>query len=183
MIRNGQRASEVVRRLRALSRKSDPAYAPVSLVDVVNDVALLIGRELQVHRATLSVNTTGSPPPARGDRVQLQQVVMNLLMNGMQAMDGVSARPRRLAVEVGRSAEDPKAVVLSVSDAGPGIDPASLGRLFDAFFTTRHDGMGMGLSICRSIVEAHGGRIWAVNREGGGASFHVSLPIAEEGAA
>lgn len=180
MIRNGQRASEVVRRLRALSRKSDPSYAPLSLVDVVNDVALLIGRELQVHRATLGVNTTGSLPPVRGDRVQLQQVVMNLLMNGIQAMDGVGDRPRRLAVEVGRSTEEPKAVVLTVSDAGPGIDPANLARLFDAFFTTRQDGMGMGLSICRSIVEAHGGRIWATNLEGGGACFHVSLPIAEE---
>ena len=182
MIRNGQRASEVVRRLRALSRKSDPSYAPLSLVDVVNDVALLIGRELQVHRATLSVNTTGNPL-VRGDRVQLQQVVMNLLMNGIQAMDGVSDRPRRLGVEVGRSAEDPKAVVLTVSDAGPGIDPVHLARLFDAFFTTRQDGMGMGLSICRSIVEAHGGRIWATNLEGGGACFHVSLPVAEEDAA
>lgn len=183
MIRNGQRASEVVRRLRALARKSDPSYAPVSLVDVVNDVALLMSRELQVHRATLGVNAAGSPPPVRGDRVQLQQVVMNLLMNGIQAMDGVSSRPRRLGVEVGRSAEEPKAVVLTVNDSGPGIDPADLARLFDAFFTTRRDGMGMGLSICRSIVEAHGGRIWATNREGGGACFHVSLPIAEENAA
>ena len=183
MIRNGQRASEVVRRLRALSRKSDPAYAPLSLVDVVNDVALLIGRELQVHRTTLSVNTTDSLPLVRGDRVQLQQVVMNLLMNGIQAMDGVGDRPRRLGVEVGRSDEEPKAVVLTVSDAGPGIDPANLARLFDAFFTTRRDGMGMGLSICRSIVEAHGGRISAANRDGGGASFHVSLPVAEEDAA
>lgn len=183
MIRNGQRASEVVRRLRALSRKSDPSYAPLSLVDVVNDVALLIGRELQVHRTTLSVNAKDGLPPVRGDRVQLQQVVMNLLMNGIQAMDGVSSRPRRLGVEVGRSAEDPRAVVLTVSDAGPGIDPANLARLFDAFFTTRQDGMGMGLSISRSIVETHGGRIWATNREGGGASFHVSLPIAEENAA
>ena len=107
MIRNGQRASEVVRRLRALSRKSDPSYAPVSLVDVVNDVALLIGRELQSHRATLSVNATDDLPLVQGDRVQLQQVVMNLLMNGMQAMDGVGEGPRRLAVEVGRSAEEP----------------------------------------------------------------------------
>jgi signal transduction histidine kinase len=182
MIKNGQRASEVVRRLRALSRKSDPSYAPLSLADVVNDVALLIGRELQVHRATLSVNATDSPP-VRGDRVQLQQVVMNLLMNGIQAMDGVGDRPRRRGVEVGRSAEEPKSVMLTVSDAGPGIDPANLPRLFDAFFTTRQDGMGMGLSICRSIVEAHGGRIWATNLEGGGTRVHVSVPIAEEDAA
>jgi C4-dicarboxylate-specific signal transduction histidine kinase len=180
MIKNGQRASEVVRRLRALSRKSDPSYAPLSLADVVNDVALLIGRELQSHRATLGVNAADGLPLVQGDRVQLQQVVMNLLMNGMQAMDGVSARPHRLVVEIARSAEEPQSIVLTVSDAGPGIDPASLGRLFDAFFTTRQDGMGMGLSISRSIVEAHGGRIWATNQPEGGARFHVSLPIAEE---
>jgi two-component system, LuxR family, sensor kinase FixL len=180
MIKNGQRASEVVRRLRALSRKSDPSYASVALADVVNDVALLIGRELQSHRTTLGVNVADGLPPVQGDRVQLQQVVMNLLMNGMQAMDGVSEGPRRLVVEIARSSEEPRSVVLTVNDAGPGIDPASLGRLFDAFFTTREDGMGMGLSISRSIVEAHGGRIWATNRPQGGARFHVSLPIAKE---
>ncbi len=180
MIKNGQRASEVVRRLRALSRKSDPSYVPLSLPDIVNDVALLIGRELQSHRATLGVNARDDLPLVRGDRVQLQQVVMNLLMNGIQAMDGVSGGPRRLTVEVGRLAEEPQSVVLTVSDAGPGIDPANLGRLFEAFFTTRRDGMGMGLSISRSIVEAHGGRIWATNRPEGGANFHVSLPIAQE---
>lgn len=180
MIRNGQRASEVVRRLRALSRKSDPAYAPLSVVDVVNDVAMLIGRELQSHRTTLGVNAPNDLPLVQGDRVQLQQVVMNLLMNGIQAMDGVGDRPRRLVVEVVRSAEEPRAVVMTVSDAGPGIDPANLDRLFSAFFTTRRDGMGMGLSISRSIVEAHGGRIWADNRPEGGARFHVSLPVAQE---
>jgi two-component system, LuxR family, sensor kinase FixL len=98
-------------------------------------------------------------------------------------MDGVADRPRRLTVEVARSVEDPGAVVLTVSDAGPGIEPGNLGYLFDAFFTTREDGMGMGLSISRSIVEAHGGRIWATNRDEGGARFHVSLPVAQEGTA
>jgi PAS domain S-box-containing protein len=180
MIKSGQRASEVVRRLRALSRKSDPSYALLSLPDVVNDVAVLIGRELQSHRTTLGVNAGDDLPLVRGDRVQLQQVVMNLLMNGIQAMDAVVGRPHSLTVEVGRLAEEPQSVVLTVSDDGPGIDSANLGRLFDAFFTTRQDGMGMGLSISRSIVEAHGGRIWATNRPGGGARFHVSLPVAQE---
>ena len=183
MIRNGQRASEVVRRLRALSRKDDPAYGPVSVIEVVNDVALLVGRELQVHRATLTVNATDDLPMVQGDRVQLQQVVMNLFMNGLQAMDGVAGRQRRLAVDVARTAGDPDTVVLSVSDAGAGIEPANLTHLFDPFFTTRKDGMGMGLSISRSIVEAHGGRIWATNREEGGARFCVSLPIAQSSTA
>src|SRR5918993_1252599 len=176
MIRNGQRASEVVRRLRALSRKTDPNYAAVSLVDVVNDVALLVGRELLAHRTTLAVNG-----PAElwvnGDRVQLQQVVMNLLMNGIQAMDGIHDRPRQLAVDLGAT---PEGALLVVSDRGPGIDPETMAHLFDAFYTTKTDGMGMGLSISRSIVEAHGGRIWATNDEGTGARLHVSLPALAE---
>lgn len=183
MIRNGQRASDVVRRLRALSRKADPTYGPVSVPEVVNDVALLIERELLAHRVTLTVEAAPGLPAVRGDRVQLQQVLMNLMLNGMQAMDGVTERPRRLAVEIRHTGEPGEAdgVVLSVSDAGNGIDPAHLPRLFDAFFTTRQEGMGMGLSICRSIVEAHGGRISASNRHDSGASFQVSLPAWQDG--
>jgi two-component system, LuxR family, sensor kinase FixL len=109
--------------------------------------------------------------------VQLQQVVMNLLMNGIQAMDGVHDRPRQLAVDLGAA---PEGALLVVSDKGPGIDAETMGRLFDAFYTTKTDGMGMGLSISRSIVEAHGGRIWATNGDDTGARFHVSLPALVE---
>lgn len=176
MIRNGQRASEVVRRLRALSRKADPNYAAVSLADVVNDVATLVSRELLARRVTLAVN---GPADLRvyGDRVQLQQVVMNLMMNGIQAMDGVHDRPRQLTVELSAA---PEGALLVVTDKGPGIDPKAVSHLFDAFYTTKADGMGMGLSISRSIVEAHGGRIWATNGDGGGARLHVSLPALQE---
>jgi two-component system, LuxR family, sensor kinase FixL len=185
MIRNGQRASDVVRRLRALSRKVDPVYEPVSVADVINDVALLIDRELLAHRVTLSIQAAPGLHQVRGDRVQLQQVAMNLMLNGLQAMDAVADRPRRLTVEIRRSRppDEAEGVTFVVSDAGKGIDPAHLPRLFDAFFTTRSEGMGMGLSICRSIVEAHGGRISAVNRDGAGASFYVSLPQWQDGAA
>ncbi len=176
MIRNGQRASEVVKRLRALARKSDPVHTAIAMADVVNEAALLIGRELLVHRVTLSVNASAALPQVRADRVQLQQVVINLLMNGIQAMDGVTERARALSIETASSADG---VVVTVSDNGPGIAAENLVRLFDAFFSTKSDGMGMGLSICRSIVEAHGGRIWATNREGTGASFHFSLPAFE----
>lgn len=183
MIGNGQRASEVVRRLRALSRKADPLYLPLALADVVNEAALLIGRELGVHRATLSVTASDGLPQVRGDRVQLQQVVINLLMNGMQAMDGQAGGPRRLSIETTLSSGRDSAgdsVVVTVSDSGPGIAEENLGRLFSAFFSTKPDGMGMGLSICRSIVDAHGGRIWATNRDGAGACFHFSLPVLQE---
>jgi PAS domain S-box-containing protein len=185
MIRNGQRASDVVRRLRALSRKDDPAYAPLAVADVVNDVALLIGRELQANRVQLTIEASPDMPMVQGDRVQLQQVVMNLLMNGIQAMAGATDRQHRLSVRMVRENDG---VALVVCDRGPGIAPENLERLFDAFFTTRKDGMGMGLSISRSIVEAHGGRIWATNREEGGgqeagACFHVFLPSVKEGMA
>jgi len=139
-------------------------------------VALLVGRELLAHRVTLAVNG-----PAElwvnGDRVQLQQVVMNLLMNGIQAMDGIHDRPRQLAVDLGAT---PEGALLVVSDRGPGIDPETMAHLFDAFYTTKTDGMGMGLSISRSIVEAHGGRLWAAPNEPHGAVFRFSLPVTQE---
>lgn len=174
MIRSGKRASDVVARLRALSRRDEPDYAPLSLTEIVNDVALLIGRELRVHQATLSVQAPANLPVVHGDKVQLQQVVMNLLMNGLQAMDDVTDRPRRLTVEMNE--DDSGSVVLAVSDSGPGIAAGAQKMLFDAFFTTKPDGMGMGLSICRSIVEAHGGQISASNLDSGGARIAVSLP-------
>lgn len=181
MIKSGQRASEVVARLRALSRRGEPDHAPVALPEIVNDVALLIGRELRVHRATLSIKAPADLPAVRGDKVQLQQVVMNLLMNGLQAMDDVTDRPRRLTVEMNE--DDSGSIVLAVSDSGPGIAAEAQKMLFDAFFTTKPDGMGMGLSICRSIVEAHGGHISASNLDSGGARIAVSLPRHEDQAA
>jgi signal transduction histidine kinase len=181
MIGNGQRASEVVKRLRALSRKSEPRHAPLAIADVLADAVLLVRRELQVHRVVLDLAVPQSLPAVRGDNVQLQQVVINLVMNGIQAMDAEPAGTRRLRVEVARgTGEQAGSVVVSVADSGRGIASSDLNRLFDAFFTTRPQGMGMGLSICRSIVEAHGGRIWAANGAAGGAVFAFSLPILEE---
>ena len=183
MIHDGQRASEIVERLRALSRKAIPLHVPLDIADVIDDTILLMQRELQTHRVGLDVAPYGPLPSLHGDRVQLQQVVINLLMNGIQAMDGVITRPRRLAIDVARSidGEDAKdCIVVTVEDSGPGIAATDLNRLFDAFFTTKADGMGMGLSICRTIVQAHGGRIWATSRDGAGASFHFSVPVSEQ---
>lgn len=186
MIRNAQRASEVVRRLRALSRRGTQERMPLVPAEIVNEVAMLIGRELLAREVVLTIEIGDRLPLVSGDRVQLQQVLMNLLMNGIQAMAGANLRQRRLGVEVTRGADQiagGDCVVIAVSDSGPGIDLKHLPHLFEAFFTTREDGMGMGLSICRSIVEAHGGRIWAENLADGGACFRVSLPVAtKEGA-
>ena len=183
MIRDGRRAGEVVGRLRALSRKATPLHTPVDIADVVDEAVMLVRSELQMYRVVLSVAVHKPLPCVRGDRVQLQQVLINLLMNGAQAMDRSTARLRQLSIDVAQSVDDEDArtrVVVTVADAGPGIAAADLDQLFDPFFTTKADGMGMGLSICRTIVQAHGGRIWAANRDGGGASFHFSLPTSEK---
>jgi signal transduction histidine kinase len=155
----------------------------LDIADVIDDAVLLMQRELQTHRVGLSVAPHGPLPSLRGDRVQLQQVVINLLMNSIQAMDGVTTRPRRLTIGVARSTDTKDAkdcIVVTVKDTGPGIAAADLNRLFDAFFTTKADGMGMGLSICRTIVQAHGGRIWATSHDSAGASFHFSVPVSEQ---
>jgi two-component system, LuxR family, sensor kinase FixL len=191
MIRNGRRASEVVWRLRALSRKADPLHLPINLGDVVDDALLVVRRELAGRRVVLAVAPLRGLPRIRGDRVQLQQVIINLLVNGAQAMDTVAGDmvvggPRELSIAAARSTEPGETedqIVVTIGDTGPGIPAENLDRLFEAFFTTRPDGMGMGLSICRSIIESHGGRIWATNRAGAGACFHFSVPIVAEGAA
>ena len=172
MIVDGRRASEVVRHLRALSKKADSSKALVNLNEVIEDAIFLIQREVSSHGVWLELDLARMLPKVSGDRIQLQQVVINLLMNAIQAMESIVGRPRKLVV---RSREDSSQVLVVVEDSGPGFDPESETQLFNAFFTTKPDGMGMGLSICRSIIEAHGGRIWAAPNAGGGAIFQFSL--------
>jgi len=177
MISDGRRASDVVSGLRALSRKTDPQRAQLDLNGVIDDVVLLVQREVFNHRVVLRLEHAPGLPPVPGDRVQLQQVVMNLVVNGLQAMAAVDDRPRDLTIRALRRGNE---AVVEVRDSGSGIDPVNMGRLFGAFFTTKDDGMGMGLSICRSIIEAHGGRIWASHNDGHGATFQFTLPLAGE---
>jgi PAS domain S-box-containing protein len=174
ILADGRRAGEVVRRLRSLARKSEPQHAPLDLNEVVSDSLPLVRRELSDRRVALRLELHPDLPPVRGDRVQLQQVLINLLVNAVQAMAEIRDRPRVLTV---RSWPEGGEVLLAVSDVGPGIDAASRERLFEAFYTTRPDGMGMGLSICRSIIEAHGGSIRATANDGDGAVFLVALPV------
>jgi PAS domain S-box-containing protein len=153
------RATGVIKRIRALARRSDPQYAELDLKAVVEDSVDLVRRELNNHHVALMLGLTPDLPPVCGDRVQLQQVFINLLMNAIQAMASCQPGQAVLTLQTQRNAEG--ALQVSVSDSGPGIPAAALPRLFEAFYSTKEDGMGMGLPICRSIIENHGGRIWA----------------------
>ncbi|APR35239.1 PAS domain S-box protein [Paraburkholderia sp. SOS3] len=174
IIGEGRRATEIVRRIRTLAKKDTGQRVPLELNDVVNDVVSLTQREVLSHQVPLRVRLAPLLPPVLGDRVQLQQVLINLVMNGIQSMEGVTGWSRELSIETALTADGD--VRLAVRDYGSGIDPGHAERLFDAFFSTKAHGMGMGLSICRSIIDAHGGRISAFNNEMHGATFECILP-------
>jgi signal transduction histidine kinase len=180
MISEGKRANDVIQRIQAMLRKEEPGKLPLDLNEVVKEAIPLVRRELSRHRVVLKLDLQDGLPPANGDRIQLQQVIINLLVNGIHAMDEVYERPRELLVTTRLDEEG--LLLIQVRDAGTGIDPAHMRQLFKSFFTTKANGMGMGLSICRSIIEAHGGRIWASANAGPGATFHISLPPAADAA-
>jgi signal transduction histidine kinase len=175
IISEGRRASEIVRRLRHLARKAAPQPETLAVSQVINDVLPLIGRELEMHGISLRLALAPGLPFIRGDRVQLQQVVINLLINAIQAMEPVTDRPRELVVMSGPFEDG--MLKVEVRDSGVGIAAGDAERLFQAFYTTKKEGMGVGLSICRSIIEAHGGRIWAAPHEGPGALLTFTLPV------
>jgi C4-dicarboxylate-specific signal transduction histidine kinase len=174
IIDDGNRASEVIRRVQALAKKTEIEEVPLDLNDVVREVVALVQRELNSHRVSLRMELAPALPLILGDRVQLQQVMINLVMNGIEAMQPVTDRPRELAI---RSQHEIQQVLVSVTDCGVGISAENADRLFNAFFTTKSGGMGMGLSICRSIMEAHDGRLWATASMPHGATFQFSLPV------
>jgi PAS domain S-box-containing protein len=175
VIDDGNRASEVVRRVRALANKSELEKVPLDLNDVVRDVMVLVQRELASQRVSLRTELEPLLPMILGDRVQLQQVIINLVMNGIEAMQPVTDRAHKLVIRSGQ--DETREVLVSVTDCGVGIAPDNANQLFNAFFTTKSSGLGMGLSICRSIVEAHGGRLSVSGNEGPGATFQFVLPL------
>jgi signal transduction histidine kinase len=173
----GHHAAEVIEHIRAFFRKDGEQIAPLDINDLIHEVLGLLAAHLKDHRVTVETALTGGLPPVSGDRVQLQQVVMNLVMNAAEAMDTVTDRPRLLRV-VSQSYEG-LGVLVRVEDSGAGIDPGDVNRVFQPFFTTKPKGMGMGLAICRSIAEAHQGKLWASPGVSSGAVFHLVLPAAE----
>jgi C4-dicarboxylate-specific signal transduction histidine kinase len=180
MIAEGRRASEIVRRIRMLTKRDTPQKTHLDLNDVVNDVVSLVQREVLNHRVSLRLKLASDLPALLGDRVQLQQVLINLVINGIQAMADIVDDPRELLIE--SHLDNDGNVIVAVTDSGTGIDSENASRLFDAFFTTKADGMGMGLAVCRSIIEGHGGQVWASKNAGHGAMFQFSLPSIGEGA-
>lgn len=174
IIKDDHRAGEVIRRLRALLKKGELERAPLNINGVAEELVLLLHSEAVVKGVNMRMELGSGLPPVWGDRVQIQQVLMNLMMNGMEAMAEVGAELRELVVKT--SPHDSDAVRVSVQDAGPGLDEENMAKLFTPFFTTKREGMGMGLAIARSIVEAHGGKLWATNNPDRGATFHFTLP-------
>jgi PAS domain S-box-containing protein len=175
-IRDGNRASEVVTRLRALFSKNGALTESVDLNDATREVIALSLSELQRNRLSVYPEFADDLPPVSGDRVQLQQVILNLLRNASDAMSGVDDRTRQLTIRTERDEGD--RVRLSVKDAGTGFEAEGMNRLFEAFYTTKSDGMGMGLSVSRSIIEKHDGLLWAQPNDGPGATFSFSIPCA-----
>ena len=181
IIDDANRASEVIRRVRALVQKTDTEKELLDINELVREAMALVQRELSKNEVSLRMELAPRLPSIYGDRVQLQQVIINLVMNGIEAMQSVDERPRRLAIRSGQ--DDLGRVFLTVADTGTGISEADAERIFTPFFTTKSSGMGMGLAICRSIVEAHAGRLSAVRNEEGGATFQFVLPLHHEDAA
>ncbi|HEY4342268.1 MAG TPA: PAS domain-containing protein [Steroidobacteraceae bacterium] len=174
-IRDGHRASKVITRLRALFGKKETLAEWVDLNEATREVIALSMSELHRSRAVLRQELADDLPNVMGDRVQLQQVILNLLLNASEAMSGVHDRPRQVVIKTHR--DDEECVRVTVQDAGVGIDPKDMDRLFEAFYTTKSSGMGVGLSVSRSIVDSHRGRLWAAVNDGPGATFSFSIPL------
>jgi PAS domain S-box-containing protein len=174
---DGMRAGEVIRGLRALAGKSGPQLTRLDLDDIIRQVLALARGELRRHDVVLHTELAAEDRPVMGDRVQLQQVLLNLIMNGVEAMSGVAGRTRELTV---LSTVEADGVLVSIKDTGAGLDPSVAEHMFQPFFTTKSDGLGMGLAICRSIVETHGGRLWVSSRAPNGADVRFTVPFWSE---
>jgi signal transduction histidine kinase len=178
VIAESHRASEIIGRIREMAKKAPPRKDWLDVNETIHEVLALVQSGVQRNRIAVETQLSDDVPPILADRVQLQQVILNLMMNAIESMAGAGEGPRELWV---RSQKDEsQGVLVSVQDSGPVLDPMSLDHLFDAFYTTKPQGLGMGLAISRSLIEAHGGRLWATGNEPHGAVFQFTLPIGTE---
>ena len=175
IVNDGKRAGDVISWIRALIKKEPPRWEAVEINEAVLEVIALTNGEVAKNGVSVRTQLAEGLPLIQADRVQLRQVVLNLIINAVEAMSGDGEGSRELLISTGRDSLN--GVLVSLQDSGPGLDPATLEHLFHSFYATKSGGMGMGLSICRSIVEAHGGRIWAGANEPRGAVFQFSLPL------
>jgi C4-dicarboxylate-specific signal transduction histidine kinase len=180
IVRDGNRAGEVIRRVRTLAKKTDIQMAPLELNEVVSEALAWMQHELLSYRVSMRMDLASALPLILADRVQLQQVILNLVLNGIEAMQSITDRARQLMIRSER--HDPQHVRVTVTDCGVGFCAEDAERLFNSFFTTKSSGMGIGLSICRSIIHAHGGRIWATANVPHGATIQFTLPSHPEAA-
>jgi C4-dicarboxylate-specific signal transduction histidine kinase len=180
IVREGNRAAEVVGSIRALVKKAPSRTEHLEVNEAIREVVELTHGEAVKQSVALEMQLADGLPPIGGDRVQLQQVVLNLTVNAIQALGTVAGGTRKVLISTRRTEQG--GVVVAVIDSGPGLAPATLARIFEPFYTTKSSGLGMGLSICHSIIEAHGGRLWAEANEPRGTIFQFTLPIQPEGA-
>jgi len=176
----GERASAIIGRIRDMARKRDAVSEPVDVNDSVRSVLSMVERQMTLHKVALDAHLERGLPEVEADAVQVEQVVMNLVSNALDAMREVAQGARTLRIQ---TSSNERHVVLTVSDSGPGLAEDQLEKVFEHFYTTKSQGMGVGLSICRALAEAHGGRLWAESPAGAGATFHFALPRAATGAA
>jgi two-component system, LuxR family, sensor kinase FixL len=180
IIKDSYRASDVISRVRTLVKKAPPRNDPADLNEVILEVLALAQNQVRRNHVFVRRELANDLPSVRGDRVQLQQVILNLIINGMEAIAKSKQGERELTVSSGK--DESNNLIVAVRDSGEGLDPANIEHVFDAFFTTKPDGMGMGLAISRTIIESHGGRLWATSNSPTGAVFQFTLPAASESA-
>jgi PAS domain S-box-containing protein len=178
MIKDADRAGEIINRIRAMVKKAPPQREPLSINDTIMEVMALTLAEVRRNNVSARAGLSNDLPPILGDRIQLQQVVLNLVMNAVEAMSGSDKAQRKLSISSVR--DGPDGILVAVSDSGTGLDETSLNRLFDAFYTTKVDGMGMGLAVSQKIIQAHGGQLWAAPNVPRGAVFYFRLPAGGE---
>jgi C4-dicarboxylate-specific signal transduction histidine kinase len=180
ILRDVIRAGDVIGRIRELVKKSPPRKDSVDLNEAIREVIVLTHSEALKNSVSVHAELAEGLPLVEGDRVQLQQVVLNLIVNAVQSMDAVTDGAREVSIITGHA--EPNGVLVAIKDSGPGLAPASVERIFDPFYTTKVGGLGMGLSICRSIIEAHGGQLWASASQPRGTIFQFAVPVHPDGA-